>query len=264
MCFTVSLNNSSEKILILCRAIPAESKKYSQTVCVAGVTDKNEFRRLYPVPFYPLRINGGIPFHKKDWITVNNLKNKGDNRKESRKIQMNTVNVLNKETDESLHNFIQTLVSPSIDSIKKSGASLGIIKPSIHDYKLKIESTSLISNQLQITGKGISTKSRTRLGQESKYIFTCEDKSNCLCNKKPHKMILLDWEVNELYRNIVNGTKDHNEIERKMRDKMFNWMNKDRIVYMMVGTHRQYKTWMAISILYFKKNPNKKLDAFFS
>lgn len=75
-----------ENILVLCRAVPEESRTHINTVCVAGVTDKGELRRLYPIPFKPFEKDAGIPFHKRDWIEVETSKPERDNRSESRRI----------------------------------------------------------------------------------------------------------------------------------------------------------------------------------
>jgi len=39
-----------ERLLLLCMTYPTESRKYGSSVCMAGITDEGEFRRIYPVP----------------------------------------------------------------------------------------------------------------------------------------------------------------------------------------------------------------------
>jgi hypothetical protein len=263
---TVEPNNyTSEKVLVLCRAIPEESKKYSETVCVAGITDKKEFRRLYPIKFTPLTQGGGIPFGKKNWIQVStSLPEDGrDKRPESRKINMKLVKVLQKITDEELVSYIQPLVSPSISSIEKSGASLGLIKPKILDYNIDIEDTSLFDKQLGIAPNGSSfKKGKIKLDQESSYSFVCEKQSDCSCKNKPHNLRILDWEVNELFRNVVKNTTNQVDIRLKMKAKMLNWMKNERSPYFMVGTHHRWKTWMVVSFLYPPKRLGASLEEF--
>lgn len=73
-----------ERILVLVRAIPEESKKYGYTVCVAGLNENNEWRRLYPFKFrYE---NRSLDFRKKDMIEVETIPSENDKRKESRKV----------------------------------------------------------------------------------------------------------------------------------------------------------------------------------
>jgi hypothetical protein len=45
------LTQESEKIVVLVRATPEESKRHGYLVCVAGINEKGEFRRVYPFEF---------------------------------------------------------------------------------------------------------------------------------------------------------------------------------------------------------------------
>jgi len=74
-----------EKVLVLTRATPEESRKYGYKVCVAGITENGEWRRLYPFTFQYGKVS--LPFGKKDIIEVETEKNSEDARKESRKVR---------------------------------------------------------------------------------------------------------------------------------------------------------------------------------
>jgi hypothetical protein len=250
----VGSSAETEKILILCRAIPEESKKYFQTVCVAGVNDKWQLRRLYPVSFKPFVAGGGIPFHKKEWVSVNvsPSDDKRDKRVESRKIDISSVRVLKKADDNEVRSMVKPFLSVNIGSIEAS-ESLGFIRPKIIDYELKIISTEVTDEQTLITEEGdIGPRNMTKLKQESIYRFVCQDRSGCTCLNQPHRMEIHDWEVNELYRNVVTRDKDPGIIAAKMRQKWFDWMKNERDVYFMLGTHFLYKTWMIVSVLYLR------------
>ena len=61
-----------EKLLVLAKASPTVSKKYEHLVCVGGLTEANEWRRIYPVPW---KIFFGGKFKKKSWKnTIDQLK----------------------------------------------------------------------------------------------------------------------------------------------------------------------------------------------
>lgn len=249
---SVSTSSHEEKILILCRAVPEESRAYFQTVCVAGITNKGEFRRLYPVMFKPFVAGGGIPFHKKEWIRATTLPpdDKRDTRPESRKLDISSVVVLNREDDEAIRRIVLRHLSPSVKAIQDSGASLGLLKPKIIDFECQIESTDEWSrDQVDLEGRPIG---KIGLGQQSRYKFFCEERKGC-CGERPHSMEIHDWEVNELYRNIIRRDKKHTVIEYKMRKKLFDWMTTTRDVFFMMGTHHRWKTWMIVSILYLQK-----------
>ena len=55
--------NRTEKILILAKTYPSPSAKYGETSCIAGITDRAEMRRIYPVPYR--RLEGKYTRHQK-------------------------------------------------------------------------------------------------------------------------------------------------------------------------------------------------------
>lgn len=49
---TIASNTwNRERILVTVKAYPNPSKKYIETVCVAGVTESGQWIRLYPIPY---------------------------------------------------------------------------------------------------------------------------------------------------------------------------------------------------------------------
>ncbi len=240
-----------EDILILCRAIPEQSRKYFKTVCVAGINDKDELRRLYPVPFRPFVPNGGIPFHKGDWVNMTvKSPQKNDKRKESKKVELASTNVTRKAYDDEIRKIISRIEKNSVKEVENSGGSLGIIKPIIKKFETKVIDTSLFEPQNTLFSLRSNIKlSRIKMLQESFYEFLCQNAKNCSCSQRPHRMEIHDWEVNELYRNIIKSTKDEQEIKKKMEEKFLTWMS-TREVYFMIGTHYRWKTWMIVSIIY--------------
>lgn len=69
------------KVLITVKAYPNPSKKYQETVCVAGVTKEEGWIRLYPVSFRHLP--KGVQFKKYQLVRLRMRKHEGDNRPES-------------------------------------------------------------------------------------------------------------------------------------------------------------------------------------
>ena len=65
---------------------PTVSKKYEHLVCVGGLTEKNEWRRIYPVPW---KVFFGSKFKEKSWIEYEMQENVPfDHRPESRKVNL--------------------------------------------------------------------------------------------------------------------------------------------------------------------------------
>jgi len=246
-----------ERVLVLCRAIPEESTKYGTVVCCAGLTDSGEFRRLYPVPFHPFRRGGGIPFHKKQWITASLQPPEArDKRAESRKIDMKSIVAGVKVDDDEVRGRIQPVLSKSIGEIKSKGATLGFIRPFLIDYEFEIVKDPTKPDQLKFDPDGqLAAGTTVRLPQESKYKFKCRDPSSCECAYRPHDMVIKDWEVNELFRNVSEKT-PREYIAAKMRNRMFDSML-PRDLYFMMGTHSVYGSWLLVSILYLRKPDSK-------
>jgi len=248
----LSVPGTVEKILVLCRAVPEESKKYFRTVCVAGITDAGHLRRIYPVVFKPFQPGAGIPFHKKHWMeaAVNPPEDKRDRRPESRKVELNTVKILNKATDDEIRGIVLRSLSPSVRAIQESGASLGFIKPKITEFDCIVHSTEeLDKSRVDLFGR---IPGKIKLGQESRYKFYCEKRAGC-CADRLHNMEIHDWEANELFRSIIRTEKKTILIRQKMRAKFYDWMVKERDMYFMMGTHHVFKTWMIVSVLYLRK-----------
>lgn len=203
-------------------------------------------------------MRGGIPFRKKEWMTANLYppEDAHDKRPESRKVDMSSIRILNKVDDDEVRQVVIANLRNNIASIEHNGASLGFVKPKLVDYDLNIISTSDQEEQMQITEAGIGAQNMVKLKQESSYRFECPIRKGCACGNHPHHMIILDWEVNELYRNVIARDKDPRVIKKKMRQRMFDFM-KTRDLYFMVGTHHRWNVWMIVSVLYLRPSSAK-------
>ncbi|MDF1534248.1 MAG: hypothetical protein P1P69_07070 [Methanosarcinaceae archaeon] len=101
--------------------------------------------------------------------------------------------------------------------------------------------------RLMLTEKGMHATSREKVKMpiEFRYIFKCKDEPECT----GHKIILIDWELNELPRNIMRKDKDPDVIKEKIKNKLFDHM-KTRDLYFFMGTHFRFGTWIIIGIFY--------------
>src|SRR3989338_6870973 len=78
-----------ERILVLAKTYPSPSAKYVETSCVAGINEKGQLRRLYPVPFRLIEENQ--QFKKLQWVNERIKKSNTDNRPESHRIYVDTI-----------------------------------------------------------------------------------------------------------------------------------------------------------------------------
>lgn len=250
------MKQETEKIVVLVRATPEESRKHGYLVCVAGINEKGEFRRVYPFEFsYGEKLIG---FKKKDRIEVVLTEPDNDQRRESRK-QISYKNLHSPVEDEELRNLLQSKVS-SIEKLKEENASLGVVKPELLDVKIEINSTEIYDRQQYFNLMGdylVEKREKVKMPVELRYHFRCKNDPTC----KGHQIILLDWELNELARNVMRTDIDPKSIEEKIRYKFFDSMQ-ERDLYFVLGTHFRFKTWMIIGILYLKKKDEKQKNLF--
>lgn len=244
----------TEYLLLLCMAYPEPSTKYGASVCMAGINEENEFRRIYPVPFDTFLKNN---FHKKQWISYE-VREKGDYRKESFKIRPETMQKYKKITDNELRLICKEKCS-TIEELKArwgtDRTSLGIIKPDIIGISIKEKqiNNKVISRNQQANLCGSRVPPIDLLKYDVQYKFTCSDNCN------GHKCTCLDTEAGQLYRNIASNTDDSNEAIKKMEHALFSRL-KNKDLYFLMGTHSFHpKSWMIISLLYPPKQDNRSL-----
>ncbi|MGB0334416.1 MAG: hypothetical protein ACPGGN_03570 [Opitutales bacterium] len=73
-----------ERILITVKTYPTLSEKYSELVCTAGVNEKGQWRRIYPVKFRQLQ--DASQYKKFQWVEADIEKSTSDKRPESYKL----------------------------------------------------------------------------------------------------------------------------------------------------------------------------------
>jgi hypothetical protein len=81
-----------KRLLILCKTYPSPSARHVETSCVAGMDDTSRLVRLYPVPFR--LIADQRQFRKWQWISARVRKATEDNRVESHRISVDTIEIV--------------------------------------------------------------------------------------------------------------------------------------------------------------------------
>lgn len=243
----------NENILVLVRATPEKSSNHGHLVCVAGINENREWRRLYPIEFsYGEK---SINFSKIDMIGVTLAMPDNDKRKESRKV-IKHINLNSKLSNDDVREWISPLVT-SIEKLDEEKASLGVIKPELLDVEIKIHSTEIHDKQAYFSMAGDylrEGREKVKMPIEFRYIFKCKDEPEC----KGHKIILIDWELNELARNVMRKDKDPEVIKDKIKKKLFDDMKKKDFHFIM-GTHFRFGTWIIIGIFY-PPQPEKSIQ----
>lgn len=248
-----------ERLLVLAKAAPEASKKYAELICVAGITEKGEWRRIYPIPWEVFWKTSPQNFKKKWWIEYElQSKEPSDHRPESRKIKFETIKPIReasfKEIEELLKPRIQTLEGLKALGIKKQ--SLGVIKPK--------EVLDFLPSDNQNYEKLVSMgKQRTLYGEQAmklsppkfKYRYKFKDTDE----GQVHENLCEDWEAVMVYRNcekmrLAGRYPNEKTVHEKVKDKMIKDIFKNGHVYFIVGSHFKFPTYIIIGVIYPRKS----------
>lgn len=261
------------RILILCKTYPSPSGKYSETSCVAGMGEDGSLIRLFPVPFR--LIAGDQQFRKWQWITAKIYKANGDNRPESHKIYVDTINCDPQPLSTkrnwaqrrdwldkiALYNDFDVLEADRI----ASGTTLGLLRPS---KLLGLEITPMDSPDWSDEEQKKLVKHEQQAGlfdDESKRALTTlrkvpyafhyryECQINGVARTYRHKIV--DWEAGALYWNCcrLHGA----GWERPFRAKLEEQLAKAELMFLLGTIHRFPDQWLIVSLIY----PPKRAEA---
>ena len=195
------------KVLITVKAYPTLSERYKETVCVAGVRmdhGQPAHVRLFPVPFRDL--DAAKQFKKYDVVEVDVTPHAGDNRPESLRPRLDTLEVVDHIGSNDgwrlRSEWVAPLIVPSLCEIKRrqaeNGTSLGVFRPAqVTGFKLERSqdrSAGLEAMASQINMFDPERKKLEDLPYKFMYSFSCDDEE---C--RGHNMGLIDWEVGAAY-----------------------------------------------------------------
>ena len=270
-----------ERIIVLAKTYPELSSKHGPIVCVAGVNEYGEWRRLYPIPFMIWVDDkyANIRFSKWDVIEVDVSEKPPphDRRFESRRVlSWESIRVVERIDDWSHRlTIISELLDPDVETLVNSGRSLGVIKPrevvNFFDkprQRLRDEAEKLVLSKMDEADSRITLLEYLNINDEHLlpdvrepeikieelpwigYKFFCNN-PNC----RGHETMVIDWEAQELFRKyrVVHGP---------VKKKLYNELVFQRDLYFVLGnTWRYYKSFMIIGLFYPPKEtkPQKPL-----
>lgn len=262
-----------EKVLITTKTYPSISKTYKETVCTAGILlDENnnpkDWIRLYPISFRYMDYDQ--QYRRYSIIEVDVQKNDKDQRRESYRVKEDTISEVEqidtKKEWARRKRLIFPLVKKSLEEMKDSGDSLGMIKPKriIRYFEQDTdrewdEAKQAVLNQKSLL---VEKKDLEKIPYQFGYEFECDDER---CSG--HKMTILDWEICQLFRNCRDGAngktpeqKEKEALEKvKARYEQDFLQNKD--LYLMLGNQQLYpSTFMIIGV--FSPPKTQQLDLF--
>ena len=187
----------SDECMILIKAQPHRSSKYTETVCCAGVGRDRKWRRQYPVPFRILKEEQ--KFKRWQWINYDFVPPAGtDPRRESQRVQQDTLVPTSIMKPEERANFLAPLVKSSTAEADEAGDSLALVRPKrivlqSHDKpKEDLEYETLEHKKLADQGSLFEEDQAVQPFKPCRKRFTLEWTDS---DSKPHNHICDDWET---------------------------------------------------------------------
>lgn len=257
----------TQRILILCKTYPSPSERYSETSCVAGVTEEGALIRLFPVPFR--MIADDQQFCKWQWIQVRVEKARDDHRPESHRIFVDGIEcepaplAAGKEGWPRRMQVLKDLPIFSdfaaVEAARiKDGTTLALLRPSrIKRLEIKPAASPEWTEQEKAKLTRLQHQSSLFSEEESKrdvallekipfdfhYHYECDVGGEV----RSYRHKLVDWEAGALYRKL---RKQHGPDgwEVPFRNK-FERDLPFRDLLLLLGTiHRFPDQWLAVSV----------------
>ena len=247
------MKSKKTKVFITVKTYPTLSTKYDELVCTAGITDKGNWVRIYPIPFRKLKWKR--QYKKYQWIELDLIKNKSDFRHESYKPINQGESIEIKELiksweerkriifkTEKIHKNIKGLIRET----KEKGTSLAIFKPkNIVDFKVettkrewdskKVEQIKENSSQLSLFDSDKPYEIFEVVSKlPYKFSYSFIDEAN---NKST--LMIEDWEIGALYWNCFKQEKDEKKAIQKVKQKYFDEF-KMKNLHLFLGTTKKF------------------------
>jgi hypothetical protein len=237
------------KVLITVKTYPTLSSfREEELVCTAGITEKGEWLRLYPIPFR--KLNYASQYSKYEWIEIDIEKNTKDFRKESYKLisidnpikslgTIDTANNWNKRKDivfrAQKYTNLKFLINEAYDENKHT--SLALFKPTrIVDFIYTEDDPEWDKSTLECLSQGnlFENISHFRVVRKLpfKFSYVFEDDE-----RQISRLMIEDWEIGALYWKIYDKTQKAKEACIKVKNKYLDDFVSSKELYFFLGTN---------------------------
>ena len=223
-----------ERILVTVRTYPTPSTAYRETVCVGGITEGGEWRRLYPVPLR--RLPQEQQFRTWDAIQVG-VRPARDKRPESRSPQLPTLRIVDRlKPWRARCEWVQRTCFPSLNALIEAGRSLGPVSvaevleltalPSEDRWdnkrKAKLEQMMLFDKALPLEKVPLEFRFKWRDSDDEE-----------------HDSLVISWEMAETWRKFRRRYADPIvPMKEKLLDDYF---GKNRAPAFFMGNHSRFR-----------------------
>ncbi len=248
----------TKTVLVTVKTYPTPSKKHTETVCCAGIdVNQTQWIRLYPIPFRDL--DSFQQFKKYTIIEVQCHKAIDDHRIESYKVNSDSIKIVchldTKNGWLERKNMVLPAVSPSLCEIQKKVAenkSLGMFKPTQVDFAWE-KATSRDeekrkSRYAQLTFFNKRKEPVEQIPYNFYYKFKCNEHLTC----PGHKLLIIDWELGQAFRDWRRNYKPESLLLEKIRKRWLTDMcNPIKDTYFYVGNMQRFRdTFMVLGVFW--------------
>lgn len=240
-----------ETILVTVKTYPNISSKYVETVCTAGINERGEWRRLYPIRFRHLE--GEKQFKLYDRIKVRLEEHSSDGRIESRRPRTDTIQVLGRLTQWNLrYEWVQGTIVDSLKELEERGGSIGPVRVSrVMEWYWKDSPRDWTPKQLEILKQQpLFDDEMPKALEKVPYEFRIRWLDG---RGHEHDNLFMAWEVFETWRKYRFR---YTQPLQVMKDK---WMNDilsdDRLLCFFMGNIAQRRNRFMVCGIY---NPPKR------
>ncbi len=251
------MNWETKRVTIITKAYPEQSKRHGSVACTAGITDEQEWIRLYPIDMR--HFVGSSKISKFDVIEVECKKDRDKlGRKESYKVRPDSIAIVDKSLTKPKADWEkrnQIILPKKVTSMQvlrqqfeEEKTSIGLLKPKEVIDLIKTEDLQIFEKEswsFTVNLDGVKIPNVYKIPHVLKYKFTCD-----CCDNSEHTMQCEDWELFEAYRRWGIHYGDPHLLWKKLKERFFTWMTQKRDLYFIMGTHSQYPTWFIIGLYY--------------
>lgn len=243
------------RVLITVKTYPLPSRSYTELVCTAGLLDGEKWIRMYPIPYRFLHDQQKYP--KYSWVELNLTRKRDDFRPESYSPKLGVdepIKVLQqigtdnewaarksyvlKEVFTSMNELIELAKDPnqrkSLATLRPARIVDFVIEEDEREWKKEWKDQLKQFNMFELPTQHGHKKLVRKLPYKFSYRFFSED------DKKPHTMMIEDWEIGALFWNCLYKTDGDEQAAVELVKQKYLEEFAEKDLYLFVGTTKQY------------------------
>jgi hypothetical protein len=235
----------TERVVVLVKALPHAGKKHGETVCCAGITERGEWRRQFPIHFRRLQQK----FRRWDRIEYEYRTPKDDKRPENRRVQEDTIRVAGSVPPRERANLLSRVIVSSTAAAAAQGQTLALIRPrKIHFLPRKKTPRDIEEERRAYRAAASQHSFFDRALAELEpcpyaFKFEYEDQDG-----HAHASTCDDWETTTMYRRFASQYGETRALS--LMKKTFEQEYPAKGMAFAMGTHSRYPdVWLLVGVL---------------